>query len=79
MTTSTLERLAKVRLLASNGEARRRRVAANLSPGDIAREIDAAESTVRRWEEGQRRPSGEKALVYLKVLDRLDAITKVPA
>jgi transcriptional regulator with XRE-family HTH domain len=56
--------LARVRRLASSGEARRVRLAAGLSLYDLAGAVGVAAATVHRWERGESRPSGEAALRY---------------
>ncbi len=69
MNTEELERLATVRRLVATGEARRRRVAASLSLGEVAGACGVDSSTVSRWETGVRRPRGTAALRYGHVLD----------
>ena len=66
-----IERLAEVRALAASGEARRIRLAAKLSQGDLGRACDVTESAVSRWENGERVPRGRAALVYGQVLAML--------
>jgi len=64
-------RLARVRQLTATGEARRLRLRARLSLGDIARSIGVERTTVLRWERGERQPRGSAALEYGDLLDRL--------
>lgn len=72
MNSRDLERVAAVRALALNGEARTRREAAQLSLSEVASNCGVDTSTVWRWETGQRRPRGEAALRYWRLLDLLD-------
>lgn len=66
-----LEALARVRALCRSGAAKAVRQANDLSLGEIAPEIGVSQSTIFRWENGERRPTGEAALRYLALLDRL--------
>jgi DNA-binding transcriptional regulator YiaG len=68
-----LLRLADVRELAESGEARRLRLRAGLSLGEVARELRVAVPTVLRWETGERRPRGRAALRYAQLLEQLAA------
>jgi transcriptional regulator with XRE-family HTH domain len=47
------------------------REAAGLSLADVAAACGADASTVFRWESGERRPSGERAVAYAAFLERL--------
>jgi DNA-binding transcriptional regulator YiaG len=69
--TPNLVRLADVREAARSGEARRLRLSAGLSLGEVAREIRVAVPTVLRWETGERRPRGKAALRYGRLLEQL--------
>jgi transcriptional regulator with XRE-family HTH domain len=71
MDTRDLVRIAKVRALSRTGVARRLRIAADLSLPETAGAVGVSTSTMWRWEEGQRRPTGEKALRYADLLDEL--------
>jgi len=73
--TGTALRIAKVRTLAASGEATKIRVAAGLTRGDIAREIETSIGAVRRWELGERAPTGAAALRYLSLLEQLEALS----
>jgi DNA-binding transcriptional regulator YiaG len=70
----TAVRIAKVRALASSGEAQRIRERAGLTRGDVARDLRASIGAVRRWELGERAPCGELALKYGRLLDELAAL-----
>jgi transcriptional regulator with XRE-family HTH domain len=71
--TSTvhLDLLASVRALAKSGEARRRREAAGFSLSEIGAVCRVDQSTIWRWETGRRKPRGDAALRYARVLERL--------
>lgn len=64
-------KLANVREVCRSGQAKEIRLAHHLSLGDVSDAIHMSESTIHRWENGQRRPSGEGALRYLVLLNRL--------
>jgi transcriptional regulator with XRE-family HTH domain len=71
MTTKDLQRLTVVRRLAASGEARRRREAAGISLAELAEHCGVDASSVWRWERGVRRPRGDAALRYGRLLDLL--------
>lgn len=78
--------LAVVRAMCKSGEAKRLRLAAKLSQPEMGRDGDgefATGSVVHRWENGDRTPTGEAAVRYLKQLRklaRLEAVSlKAPA
>ncbi len=64
--------LSEVRQLLHSGEARRIRLASKLSLAEVGGVVGVSTATVSRWETGQRRPSGRLALVYWRLLTRLD-------
>lgn len=76
-----LSRIAHVRALASIGEARRIREAANVSLRELAQEVDVHASTLSRWEAGEHRPRRSEALRWEAALARLQRVTlpKQPA
>ena len=63
--------LARVRELAASDTARAIRRLNRLSLNEVAVEVGVAISTVWRWENGQRRPHGEAAIRYGRLLDEL--------
>lgn len=63
--------LAKIREWCVNGRAREIRIANRLSQAEVAKPIAATQAAVSRWECGQRLPSGEVALAYLRLLESL--------
>lgn len=72
----TALRIARVRQLASSGEAARIREGADLTRGDVARDIGVSVHTVRRWELGERAPTGVAALRYEALLASLLDLTE---
>ncbi len=68
---SPLARLAKVRELGENGGARRIRESSGVKPGEMAHAVDVDITTLYKWEHGQRRPTGERALRWLDELEAL--------
>lgn len=75
MTTHAVrvDELAEIRRLVASGEARRIREAAHIRGAELARHIKASQSAVSRWESGERLPTGEMAVRYLRVLRTLRA------
>lgn len=55
----------------ASGEARRIRLTVGLSRPELARDIGCDPAAIARWEVGDRRPRGEYALAYHRVLRRL--------
>lgn len=71
---NTALRLARVRQLVASGAALSIRQRSRLGRGDIAREIGSTVTTVRRWETGERVPTGDAALRYEALLQDLDKL-----
>ena len=67
--------LARVRRLLTSGEARAIRLRAGLSYSEVAAPIGVRRSCISNWESGYRKPSGDAAVQYLRVLDRLSLDT----
>jgi DNA-binding transcriptional regulator YiaG len=63
--------LTKIRRLTESGVARVVRESQGLSLTEIARSAAVDRSTIWRWEHGQRRPQGDAAIRYLRVLEEL--------
>ena len=63
--------LLKMRRLAQTGMARTIREAAGLSLTEVARSAGVDRTTVFRWEHAERRPSGDAAIRYLRMLEEL--------
>lgn len=65
------EELSRVRRLAVTGAARALRENAGLSLSEVALDSGVHKTTISRWERGLRRPRGEAAARYLRVLDEM--------
>lgn len=63
--------LARVRLQCRSGAAKAIRVASGTSIPDVRRATGASLSAIWRWENGERRPTGEMALRYGRLLESL--------
>jgi transcriptional regulator with XRE-family HTH domain len=66
-----LLKITAARSAASSGAARGLRVGAGLSLREVADDLGVSVSTVFRWENGERRPSGELAERYGELLAAL--------
>lgn len=66
-------RLTQVRQMIGSGEARRIRLEAGLSLKELGAGCGSDQSTVSRWESGDRRPRGVPALRYLELLEQISA------
>jgi DNA-binding transcriptional regulator YiaG len=75
MLSEALE-LAAVRRMARDGTARRIREDASVSRSELARDLRVHESTVQKWEAGQRSPRGRVALQYGRLLKELEGAEK---
>jgi DNA-binding transcriptional regulator YiaG len=71
MAQAQILRLAWVRAAISSGEAQRLREEAQLTIGEVARACGVDQSTVWRWESGQRRPRGQPALKLASLIESL--------
>jgi transcriptional regulator with XRE-family HTH domain len=69
-------RLAIARQLSSSGRGREIRERADLRLTEVARFVDVTHVTIVRWELGQRRPQGEKAMQWADLMLKLDAVTR---
>ena len=74
MAITSAERLSWLRGITFSGKARQIRECARLSQADVARSVGADQSTVARWERGERVPRGAPALKYALLLDRLQSV-----
>lgn len=74
--TSSVHEVARLRRLISSGEARRRRIAANLSLREVAEDVRVTHGSIWNWETGRQRPSGAPAIRYLATLDALAVVAK---
>jgi DNA-binding transcriptional regulator YiaG len=68
---SDAKELARVRHLAETGAARAIREAADVSLAEAAAPVRVDRSTISKWERGLRRPRGEAAIRYLRLLEEL--------
>lgn len=73
MTIDELVEISEVRTVIRSGKARRIRLRAGLSLGEVAQAVGVGVSTVCRWEMGERAPRGPAALRYGEVLEGLSA------
>ena len=71
--------LVEARRAAETGQARELREAAGLSQGEIARAAFVSPATVSRWEARVRRPTGEPAVRWARVLRLVSGGTKTAA
>ena len=77
MGITTAERLQELRTLTTSGKARDIRVAARLTQSEIARSVGVHYSAISRWESGEHLPTGESALRYAALLERLGSAVSV--
>lgn len=68
---NTTQDLARLRHWTKNGHAKAIREGAGVSLAEVATDVRAHRSTISRWERGLRRPQGEAAIRYLRVLEGL--------
>ena len=66
--------LVQARDLAASGRGAQLRQGAGLSQTELAETIGVTGAALCRWEGGGRRPTGEAALRYARVLQRLEPI-----
>jgi DNA-binding transcriptional regulator YiaG len=76
-TADSLHDLALVRAMTESGEAREIRQRARVSLTEMAGAVGVAPATVARWEVADRRPRGDAALRYLRVLQSLQGLREV--
>lgn len=79
MTNHQLLLLARVRRLASTGEAQALRLSAGLSLREVADAVGVSHSNLWRWEAGQRAPRGVAALAWGCLLEDLAAAQRTVA
>jgi transcriptional regulator with XRE-family HTH domain len=63
--------LAQAVRMARSGEGRRVRTRAGVDAARLGEACGVAGSTITRWENGQRRPSGPTAVAWVRLLQRL--------
>ena len=71
MTSHELSLLVEVRTAVASGRAARIRELAGLSQAELAELVGVTPAAISRWEAGERRPTGERALAYAKALRRV--------
>ena len=71
MTTRQVLQLTEARRLLRSGEAREIRHAAGLSLHEVARVCGVTPGAVSRWEQGERRPTGDAAVQFANLLARI--------
>lgn len=71
-THDELLRIARGRVLATSGAARRIREAAGVSQRELAEVVEVAPSTLARWERGETRPRGASSVRYAEALTTLE-------
>ena len=71
MNTHRVLMLVAARRHASEGTGRQIRERASLSMYDVAQTIGVGEPTVSRWERGLARPTGDAAVRWTELLDKL--------
>ena len=73
MSAITAHELARIRALVESGAAKSIRVSADVTTGEVARDAELDPSTIWRYENGHRRPRGDAARRYLRVLEEISA------
>lgn len=71
MRADEIPTLVAVRALARSGRARQLRESAGLSLQEIADVVGVTQASISRWELGQRKPRGEAAVRYGRLLQTL--------
>ena len=75
MEIDTLMQIVATRQRARDGTARAIRQRAGVTLAEMARTVGVTESTMSRWESGQRNPRGEAALRWMEALAELERAT----
>jgi DNA-binding transcriptional regulator YiaG len=69
--TPTATELARVRRLCATGAARAIRETAGLSLAEVGAAAHVERTTIWKWEKARRRPHGDAAIRYLRVLEEM--------
>jgi transcriptional regulator with XRE-family HTH domain len=69
--STELDLLIEVRAAINSGRAARVRELAGLSQAEVAELVGVTPATISRWEAAERRPTGERALAYGRVLRQI--------
>jgi DNA-binding transcriptional regulator YiaG len=73
MASSAVE-LVRIRERVRNGSARAIRERAGLSRAEVAEDLGVHETTVQKWEAGERSPRGDIARRYARLLQELSEV-----
>lgn len=73
LTTRQVLQLREARRLLRTGEARSAREAAGLSLNEVGSVCGVTPGAVSRWERGERRPTGQPAVAYARLLTSIRA------
>jgi transcriptional regulator with XRE-family HTH domain len=68
---SNLDVLIEVRAAIKSGRAARVRELAGLSQSEVAELVGVTPAAISRWEAGDRRPTGDRAVAYGRVLRQI--------
>lgn len=71
MTQDELQLLIEARAAVNSGRAARIRELAGLSQAEIAELVGVTPAAISRWEAGERRPTGDRAIAYGRALRRI--------
>jgi DNA-binding transcriptional regulator YiaG len=74
MTIEDTVAIAEARVRVARGDLAEIRRLTGLSQEAIGRAVGAARPTVLRWEQGQRRPTGEAAVRLAQLMRELDCV-----
>lgn len=69
MSPENLRRISAIRMAATSGEARAKRLELRLTLKEVAAAVGVCISTVHGWEHGRSVPQGANALRWAKALD----------
>jgi DNA-binding XRE family transcriptional regulator len=64
--------VARAQILARTGQGREIRKGAGLTQADIAPDVGVHKTAISQWERGAARPSGEHAIRWVRLLDKLE-------
>lgn len=76
MKTKDLGRIARVRRMTKDGDARRIRENAEVTQTELGSACGVSGAAIALWESGKRRPTGMAALRYAQALDELAGIAR---
>ncbi len=73
-----LAALIRMRQRLTDGTAKQLRIEHGLARTEVAATIGVTYQALQKWELGTRRPRGEHAVAYARLLDKLAAIERQP-